>query len=146
MKSLSLRKKLWLLMLLMGIAASFGALSVWDTLQGKQGVEDLFFSIPMLLGGLTTVVLLALQLARQQGQRAADLSPPDPGEDAQRARRIRKLALATALPTVTLLIGLYTVTWSVRSGTVWTPVLIGAIVLAVAWIVMLVIFRPRAQR
>ncbi len=146
MKSIPLRKALWLLMLLMGLTAFLGALSLRDTLQGKKGVEDLVFSIPMFLGGLTTVVLLALQLARQREPRASTLAPPDPGEDAQRTRRIRKLALATALPTVTLLIGFFTVTWSVRSGTLWTPVLIGGIVLAVTWIVMLVIFRPRVQR
>jgi ABC-type uncharacterized transport system YnjBCD permease subunit len=133
-------------MLLMGLAAFFGALSLWDTLKGKKGVEDQFFSIPMLLGALTTVVLLALQLARQREPRAAALPPPDPGEDAERTQRIRKLALATALPTVSLLIGFYTVAWSVRSGTLWTPVLIGGIVLAVTWIVMLVIFRSGAQR
>lgn len=146
MKSLSLRKRLWLLIFLMSLTTFFGALSIWDTLHGKKGVEDLFFSLPMLLGGVTTVVLLALQLVRQSKLGTATLPTPDPVIVAQRTRRIRKLALATALPTITLLIGLYSVTWALRTGTVWIAVVIGGITLAVTWTVIVVMLRPKAER
>ena len=129
-----------ILLLVAIIAACMSAWTIWDTLQGKQGFEELFLVIPMLLGSI--VLAIALLFRCQPGPAAAALPPTDPAALAQRNWRFAKLGLAI----VTVLMALTTVTWAVRSGTIWMPVLVGGIALAVTWTVMVIMLRPKAQR
>lgn len=131
----------WRLMMFGSVLGMFGAMwGIGEVLLGNWGVEDLFFALPALLACLTMIFILL----RSPGPR--DSSQVSPTSDPSTAARKRRHMLAFGLTTATALTLGYTVVWVVRSGTLWMPVLVGGIALAVTWTVMVVILRPKAER
>jgi hypothetical protein len=114
---------------------------LWDTPQGRIGREYLFFAVPALICVVLAAIALALARMSKRETTTSTPVPPDPVAVAQRLRRLRMLTMAVAA----LVAAVYTIIFAVRSGSLWTPVLVGCIMLAVTWTIVVIAFR-RAQR
>jgi hypothetical protein len=119
------------------------AWDISDVVRGKSTPEGLIFTIPLLI---LSIVFAGMLLLYRRPEVSPAVPPPlDPAAVAQRKQSVWRIAKG-AMTTVTLLVVAYTIVWALRSGTLWTPVIVGAFVLAVTWTVMVIVFRPKARR
>ena len=128
------------------VSATMILLALWrigDVWRGTAGYEDLIPMITLFLASVVLVVSMSRRLLKRGPE--TRISPTlDAVAAAQRTRELEKWVRAT----VTLLIVLYTVVWVVRSGDVLMPILLGVLMLVVAWIVAKIvirILRPQVQ-
>ena len=122
------------------LAGCISAWTIWDVVQGKQGVEELFLVVPMLIASL--VIAISLLRGRYMRRRVAPVPPSDPLVAAQRYWRFTRLSLGV----VTVLIGLTIITWIVRTGTLLVPLFVGAMALIITWTIVVSVLRPKGKK
>ena len=112
-----------------------------DVVRGESGPEDLIWFGPLFVASLVAVIAITLHLRRRPGRETT--APSKPGAAIRWDwRRIEKGVKAL----VTLLIVLYATVWTIRTGELAMPLLIGSIVLVVSWVFMVVSWRVLRSR
>lgn len=122
------------------IAGCTSAWTIWDVVQGKQGVEELFLVVPMLIAGL--VIAVSLLWGRSVRTEVAHVVPSEPLVLAQRSWRYTKLSLGV----VTVLMGLTIITWIMRTGGILLPLIVGTTALAITWTLVVIMLRPKGNK